>query len=392
MSHGEVKMVFNRLFFSVETIPVLNASLNETRVRERTHTFHVEVLEIIKEHRLLNGKHYAVETLGNDIVISGERTEKGWDVSSGFSDLKEAVETLESPKEANLEIPDETLEDDSPHELVKLEDIKPNERQLLDAKKIYRFFEVKTKFTVWIERRIAVGRFVEGVDYYLVSQNWETSTGGTTSHEYWVTPDMAGHLALMEHGDEEKCKQARQYFLDLAHQQKGVIETKLLQDLVLDVKSMRVDLSEVKNKLDSPSHAKLIVSKAYCIPDGCMSLAEMRNQLIPCVSKGRISDALMAWKWDQYPYPHSSFDPAEVHPSQAFKKVVTIHGKSRTIEDFARWFIRESTLVKECDTVYKMNLQAFHEGKQILNMDFHLAKKNLHSVWLEKLKIRVSSE
>ena len=83
--------------------------------------------------------------------------------------------------------------------------------QAVDARELHAFLESKTKFTDWIKSRIEQYDFIEGQDYILISENSETRTGGTVTHKYVISLDMAKELSMVERN--AKGKEARQYFI-----------------------------------------------------------------------------------------------------------------------------------------------------------------------------------
>lgn len=68
------------------------------------------------------------------------------------------------------------------------------------------------QYADWIKDRIKKFGFVEGIDYTLVSQICETSTGGTVRFDYIVPIDIAKELAMVENND--KGRQVRRYFIE----------------------------------------------------------------------------------------------------------------------------------------------------------------------------------
>lgn len=87
--------------------------------------------------------------------------------------------------------------------------------QTVNARKLYEFLEVKSKFTVWISNRIKENRFEEGRDYIIskILDKLENQDGrGRPRHEYHITLDMAKHLAMLERCD--KGYQVREYFIE----------------------------------------------------------------------------------------------------------------------------------------------------------------------------------
>jgi len=70
----------------------------------------------------------------------------------------------------------------------------------INARDLYNALEVPTKFTTWIERRIDSMGFIEDQDYFPKVGNGKTLgfSRFTEKKEYFLTLDMAKHIALME--------------------------------------------------------------------------------------------------------------------------------------------------------------------------------------------------
>ncbi len=85
--------------------------------------------------------------------------------------------------------------------------------QVVSARELHDFLEVKTDFSKWCERMFEYG-FVENQDYVKVSvKNDDNSKGGRSNLiDYALTLDCAKEIAMLQR--TEKGKQARQYFLD----------------------------------------------------------------------------------------------------------------------------------------------------------------------------------
>ena len=86
--------------------------------------------------------------------------------------------------------------------------------QTVDARNIWKWLNVSSRFTDWIKRRINDGQFEENLDYLSVTQKKVTDKINglsTDTSVYHISIDMAKHLCMLERN--EKGKQARQYFL-----------------------------------------------------------------------------------------------------------------------------------------------------------------------------------
>ncbi|MBF0320689.1 MAG: antA/AntB antirepressor family protein [Nitrospirae bacterium] len=120
--------------------------------------------------------------------------------------------------------------------------------QIVDAKELWSFLEVNTKFTEWIKLRIEEYGFEEGKEFFL-NFGKTSPLGGRPSKEYTITLDMAKELAMVERN--AKGKQARRYFIECerklkeARQQKAIEAEKRLKQL----ESKSNEPSDVENVL-----------------------------------------------------------------------------------------------------------------------------------------------
>ena len=85
-----------------------------------------------------------------------------------------------------------------------------NGNQVVSARELHSFLEVKTKFATWITNRIEKYEFIENQDYITISKILEN--GGGRTIEYALTLDTAKELSMVENND--KGKQARKYFIE----------------------------------------------------------------------------------------------------------------------------------------------------------------------------------
>lgn len=80
--------------------------------------------------------------------------------------------------------------------------------QVVSARELYEFLEVRTDFTDWCKRMFEYG-FEEGVDF---SPILGKSTGGRPSRDYALTLDTAKEISMIQRSD--KGRQARRYFIE----------------------------------------------------------------------------------------------------------------------------------------------------------------------------------
>ncbi|WP_375614625.1 MULTISPECIES: antA/AntB antirepressor family protein [unclassified Bartonella] len=83
--------------------------------------------------------------------------------------------------------------------------------QTVNARELYMFLEVNSKFADWIVRRIKEYGFLENQDYGFTFLKNEKRKN-VISKEYHITLDMAKELSMVERN--EKGRQARRYFIE----------------------------------------------------------------------------------------------------------------------------------------------------------------------------------
>ncbi len=94
----------------------------------------------------------------------------------------------------------------------------------VNAKELWKFLEVQTRFNDWIARQIEEYGFFEGNDFY---SNLSKSTGGRQAKNYTLTLDMAKELAMVERN--EKGKQARRYFIECERKLKEARQQRVIE-------------------------------------------------------------------------------------------------------------------------------------------------------------------
>ena len=100
------------------------------------------------------------------------------------------------------------------NELIKLNKTKINGelQQTVNARELHAFLEVGKDFSTWIKNRLETLGSIENEDYLLTKIGEQLPSGTKYKIEYYLTLDVAKHLAMMERN--EKGKQARQYFIE----------------------------------------------------------------------------------------------------------------------------------------------------------------------------------
>ena len=92
-------------------------------------------------------------------------------------------------------------------------------KQLVSARELHEFLEIKTDFRKWFPRMCEYG-FVENVDFTRAFQKCPTLGGIQTVADYAITIDMAKELSMIQR--TEKGKQARLYFIECEKKLKEV--------------------------------------------------------------------------------------------------------------------------------------------------------------------------
>lgn len=95
------------------------------------------------------------------------------------------------------------------NELIKIEE--RNGEQLVSARELHQFLEVKTEFKVWISRIIEKYCFVENKDFVRVYQKCNTLGGEQEKVDYLLKISMAKEVAMVS--NTTNGKQARGYFI-----------------------------------------------------------------------------------------------------------------------------------------------------------------------------------
>ena len=95
--------------------------------------------------------------------------------------------------------------------------ISSQEVNAVNARDLHEFLGSKRKFSDWIKAKIDRLRLRENTDYITVSQNCEIARGGyQTVVDYFVTLDIAKHIAMMENTD--RGFEVRDYFIQCEKQ------------------------------------------------------------------------------------------------------------------------------------------------------------------------------
>ena len=128
-----------------------------------------------------------------------------------------------------------------------------NGEPTVNARELWKFLEVQSKFADWINNRISQYGFSQGIDFEVILTSKNNPLGGPPSKEYHVTIGMAKELAMVEKND--KGKEARLYFIAC---EKKAKENHVPQDF-----AQALQLAADQQKKIQEQQAKLTADKPY---------------------------------------------------------------------------------------------------------------------------------
>lgn len=128
---------------------------------------------------------------------------------------------------------------------------------IVSARELYEFLEVKTQFTKWCERMFEYG-FEENKDYLAISQKRLTNNPKnpyTTESDYALTLDTSKEIAMLQR--TEKGKQARQYFIDCEKRSnKPKTQIELIIESAIELQQHELRLSNIEVRLNQMEETK----------------------------------------------------------------------------------------------------------------------------------------
>lgn len=130
------------------------------------------------------------------------------------------------------------------NELIRVSE-NENGQQVVSARDLYDFLEVKTEFTKWCERMFEYG-FSEHQDYQkVIVKNDDNLKGGkSTLIDYVLTIDASKEIAMLQRS--EKGKQARVYFIECEKRLKEKLPSYLIKDEIERAKAWIIEAEEKK--------------------------------------------------------------------------------------------------------------------------------------------------
>lgn len=98
------------------------------------------------------------------------------------------------------------------NELLKVE-VNENNEQVINGRMLYKFLQIKTPYTMWINRMLGYG-FIENIDYVTDNKNVSRTDGAIIPQKeinHILKLNMAKELCMLARN--ERGKESRQYFI-----------------------------------------------------------------------------------------------------------------------------------------------------------------------------------
>lgn len=157
--------------------------------------------------------------------------------------------------------------------------------QVVSARELHGFLEVKTQFKDWIKRRIDDYEFIENQDFEVSLIFEQNSKGGRPSKEYTLSIDMAKELSMIERS--EKGKQARQYFIACENKLKEVVSKPmttaqmfaLQAQALLEIEQRQIEQDERIKRLEDNQRENEAALKAIPFEDVTLPELPERQQI-----------------------------------------------------------------------------------------------------------------
>lgn len=134
------------------------------------------------------------------------------------------------------------------NELIKVTE--KNGEQLVSARELHEFLEVKSKFADWFKNRVSKYGFEENQDYVSISKNLEN---GGREIDYVLKLDIAKEISMVE--GNERGSQARKYFIECEKRLKTLNPLTMLlsmdkEQLALTTLQLTQQIQEFKPKIE----------------------------------------------------------------------------------------------------------------------------------------------
>lgn len=180
--------------------------------------------------------------------------------------------------------------------LIKIK--KQNKKEVVSAKELHEFLEIKTHLSTWVKRCIDKYDFVEGVDFEVFKFEKHNSDNKMArpqeSIDYRVTLDMAKELSMIS--DTPRGKEARKYFIEC---EKNYIKS--LQERIdtFDGIKDRVELTLLQGATDTIDYLQKSIKEDLAVLDRTMRrINDHRAHIL--LYNGSIRDMIKRLKTGDY--------------------------------------------------------------------------------------------
>lgn len=160
-------------------------------------------------------------------------------------------------------------------ELIKIE-INENNEQLINARELYNFLEIKKDFSDWIKQMIDYG-FVEDLDFTTFLGK-TSNNGGRPKKEYFLKIDMAKEIAMIQRS--EKGKKARAYFIECEKKLKENNNLTLEEMTKLVMIGLNERIEEQQKKINLLEHNNLTFNSTEIAKELGLKSANELNKIL----------------------------------------------------------------------------------------------------------------
>ena len=131
----------------------------------------------------------------------------------------------------------------------------------INARDLHQFLKVGKDFSNWIKNRLTILGSVENEDYLVAKVGEQLPSGTKYKTEYYVTLNLAKHLAMME--KNEKGLEVRQYFIECEKKLTALTEETALGRIILeDSKESRIQaLTIYYDNFVRPLKEELVITR-----------------------------------------------------------------------------------------------------------------------------------
>lgn len=158
--------------------------------------------------------------------------------------------------------------------------------ELINAREVHELLQVKTRFDIWINRRLSETRFRKNLDFIERSNLSNRGFFKTETKEYHLTLRMAEHLCLME--NNEIGDRIRDLFIEREEQARNQIPR-----LQAENTALKQQLGQIPPfLLSNPDHTTAIIKRAqqafFTLHPECRELLRYREMGLTNAEIGKL--------------------------------------------------------------------------------------------------------